>query len=427
METRFGRIRVQVNSEISSAMNHTERLWAPSLKQLVMNCAARMSIGDTYRTVNGFLCRDDHDSIRKRTIEDTVQQEGRKISSAYQSMLEEILPKYGFDPITGKLKDSSALPDEMKVVEYSEARREEMRVKIEKACEKINSATEREDYQIKPADVINEIEVVPADAVVVCTDEVGVSHQKEKRSVNNLATVDDHKNVETTVTYIRSREGTYRLTGDTVHSSLMQTLGFLLYNNLLAGRNLLFFTDGARNLKSEIEALFGFREFTLNLDWYHLEKKCYESFTMALTGGKANFGRNEQIRAGFFGLLWLGKVDTAKEYLKSISPKAIKNQKQIDAISDYLDRKGDNIYCFALRKELGLTNASNQGEKSNDIIVASRQKHNGMSWCDSGSKNMGNISLVISNQEDTQWYTRGQLLFKMTPLSWKASEQMGVA
>ena len=200
METRFGRIRVQVNSEISSAMNHTERLWAPSLKQLGMNCAARMSIGDTYRTVNGFLCRDDHDSIRKRTIEDTVQQEGRKISSAYQSMLEEILPKYGFDPITGKLKDSSALPDEMKVVEYSEARREEMRVKIEKACEKINSATEREDYQIKPADVINEIEVVPADAVVVCTDEVGVSHQKEKRSVNNLATVDDHKNVETTVT-----------------------------------------------------------------------------------------------------------------------------------------------------------------------------------------------------------------------------------
>ena len=128
METRFGRIRVQVNSEISSAMNHTERLWAPSLKQLVMNCAARMSIGDTYRTVNGFLCRDDHDSIRKRTIEDTVQQEGRKISSAYQSMLEEILPKYGFDPITGKLKDPSALPDEMKVVEYSEARREEMRV-----------------------------------------------------------------------------------------------------------------------------------------------------------------------------------------------------------------------------------------------------------------------------------------------------------
>ena len=99
----------------------------------------------------------------------------------------------------------------------------------------------------------------------------------------------------------------------------------------------------------------------------------------------------------------------------------------IDAISDYLDRKGDNIYCFALRKELGLTNASNQGEKSNDIIVASRQKHNGMSWCDSGSKNMGNISLVISNQEDTQWYTRWRLLLKIKTISWKAYEQKVVA
>jgi hypothetical protein len=31
-----------------------------------------------------------------------------------------------------------------------------------------------------------------------------------------------------------------------------------------------------------------------------------------------------------------------------------------------------------VRRELGLRNSSNQGEKANDLLVAARQKHHGM-------------------------------------------------
>ena len=100
----------------------------------------------------------------------------------------------------------------------------------------------------------------------------------------------------------------------------------------------------------------------------------------------------------------------------------VKSQKQLEAIKAYLDRKSPYVYCFALRKQLGLINSSNQGEKSNDLVVASRQKHNGMSWCDSGSANMGNITLIIVNQEDTSWYSERTLPFTMVSPSKEISQ-----
>jgi hypothetical protein len=38
------------------------------------------------------------------------------------------------------------------------------------------------------------------------------------------------------------------------------------------------------------------------------------------------------------------------------------------------------IPVYAVRRQLGLRNSSNRGEKANDLLVAARQKHNGMSW-----------------------------------------------
>ena len=40
-------------------------------------------------------------------------------------------------------------------------------------------------------------------------------------------------------------------------------------------------------------------------------------------------------------------------------------------------------------------NSGNQGENSNDPIVADRQKHNGMSWTNKGCASMGKIRQLI--------------------------------
>jgi hypothetical protein len=66
-----------------------------------------------------------------------------------------------------------------------------------------------------------------------------------------------------------------------------------------------------------------------------------------------------------------------------------------------------------VRKELGLCNSSNRGEKSNDLVVSKRQKHNGMSWSKSGSVALASLTGVARNGEDKRWFKTGKIAFKL--------------
>ena len=72
-----------------------------------------------------------------------------------------------------------------------------------------------------------------------------------------------------------------------------------------------------------------------------------------------------------------------------------------------------------LRDALGLRNSSNRGEKADDLIVANRQKHNGMSWSDAGSSSLASVSAVLHNYEMDNWIKHGmlslQLVTRTTP------------
>ena len=84
-------------------------------------------------------------------------------------------------------------------------------------------------------------------------------------------------------------------------------------------------------------------------------------------------------------LLWHGLVDQAITYLKSLPEAEIKNEDELIHLVQYLAKNRLMIPVYAVRRELGLRNSSNRGEKANDLLVAERQKHNGMSWSLSGS------------------------------------------
>jgi hypothetical protein len=77
-------------------------------------------------------------------------------------------------------------------------------------------------------------------------------------------------------------------------------------------------------------------------------------------------------------MLWLGKINATTDILNNIDEELIKSN--IERLINYFKRNSSNIPCDTLRKELGLRNLSNKGEKANGIIVANRQKYNGMSW-----------------------------------------------
>lgn len=74
-----------------------------------------------------------------------------------------------------------------------------------------------------------------------------------------------------------------------------------------------------------------------------------------------------------------------------------KNDKWLEEQIGYLERKKEMIKCYAVRAKLGLRNSSNPVEKENDILVAQRQKHNGMSWLKNGSGSLSPIKMIFQN------------------------------
>ena len=61
------------------------------------------------------------------------------------------------------------------------------------------------------------------------------------------------------------------------------------------------------------------------------------------------------------------------------------------------------------RHELGLRISSNPVEKANDIVVAQRQKHNGMSWSETGSGALAQISALFHNDGLALWLDENRL------------------
>ena len=100
-------------------------------------------------------------------------------------------------------------------------------------------------------------------------------------------------------------------------------------------------------------------------------------------------------------------------YLESLPESEIKNEEERRNLITYLTRNRPMIPVYAVRKELGLRNSSNRGEKANDLIVADRQKHNGMSWSQAGSVSLASVTALKKNKEYNKWFREREIEFKL--------------
>lgn len=249
-------------------------------------------------------------------------------------------------------------------------------------------------------------------SVNIAVDEVGVKRQKATRTTAvEAAEVNsaEKKYVHTTVAPIATEAGSYGLSGLGVVALLRQLLAFLLANGL-TGRSLMVFVDGQRSLHAALVKVLGcWRSWQVILDWYHLEKRCRENLSLALKG---RLIRN-QVLEHLLALLWDGRVGSALEYLAGLASEQIKNAAELAELIGYLERQRPHIPCYSVRKQLGLCNSSNRGEKENDLVVATRQKHHGMSWSPPGSIALAALATAARNQEVDRWFRTGQIDFKL--------------
>lgn|GEM_PF-1787291 len=165
----------------------------------------------------------------------------------------------------------------------------------------------------------------PAYSVNISVDDVGVTEQKaDGRSRDSVAKESKHY-VQNTVIHIQQGVKKYIIDGLGIRQTMILLTSFLLYNGLLTNKNIIFFADGAPEIKNAIKDIYGWRPYQIILDWYHLKKKCKERLSMALKGSKI---RNDVLKE-VLALLWLGKVDSAALYLLNLDNSKVRNAEEI--------------------------------------------------------------------------------------------------
>lgn len=255
---------------------------------------------------------------------------------------------------------------------------------------------------------------VPYENPEYCTeisiDDVNVKKQEEYRPGGIKSARGKRKYIHNTIAHIsKAHAGKYVLNGPGTKNVLLFLTAFLFHNDL-TGDRIQFFTDGHKMLNDSILKWFSwYKNIGIILDWYHLEKKCKEQLSLALRG---RFIRNE-ILEDLKPLLWYGLIDEAINRLETIDKDSIRQVEKIDKLIAYLKRNRPYIPCYAVRKELGLCNSSAIGEKMNDLVVSSRQKHNGMSWSKAGSIGLATITAIKRNKENEKWFATKSLDFKL--------------
>jgi hypothetical protein len=394
--------------------------------------------------LNRVLLRDNEETIQFRTLANTVEREGELIQEQISKKAETILKTHGFS-VQGKILDGNKgwNPANMQGSHAEESATSESGDQnfekdpqsalgetsdnnkgqtsvivpgsieeelIRKAIEELNVGKEK-DLQIDLSELHETFEDPEQIKANISLDDVLSKKQKESNREKGAPSKDKKEFVKNTVAHLQNGENaSYILNAPGIETIMILVLAFLVHNGSLNETGqLIFFIDGAADLRSAIQSLFlDLLPFKIILDWFHLEKKCKERLSAAMKGKKI---RNK-VLDHITPLLWHGKIDAAISYLEGLNKEDIKNQEEIRLLIGYFERNRSYIPCYALRQKLGLRVSSNRGEKANDLVVSSRQKHNGMSWSTSGSTSLATVTSLHLNDEQSYWLVNHDISFQ---------------
>ena len=368
-----------------------------------LRLVGKLSYRETADVLNRVLHRDESVSVKTSTLEDWVESYGESLSEGYMSKAEEILDSYDIDKQSGIISEGASLPPSVLNPELPAVIGEKQARHL---ITEYNRGRDRMT-KLKYDDQASSIEDGPGKCCYISVDDIGVRFQKPERKGKCKK---GRSFIENTVIHIQAEGKQYTLTAIGMDKAFKLLVAFLLENRLMEDYRLVFFSDGATCIRDNIEKHFGFRQYTIILDWLHLEKKCNEFLSMGIKGPK---DEKLRIKKELASILWTGRHQNAICYLESLKKSQVRNAVKIEELKDYIRRKSPNLTCYALRHELNLRISSNRVEKANDLVVAARQKHNGMSWSKNGSGALAVITATMINGELDRWMTKHRIDYRM--------------
>ena len=380
-----------------------QRLRSRSFCELNLRLVSKLSYRETADVLNRVLHRDESVSVKTSTLEDWVESYGESLSEGYMSKAEEILDSYDIDKQSGIISEGASLPPSVLNPELPAVIGEKQARHL---ITEYNRGRDRMT-KLKYDDLASGIEEGPGKCCYISVDDIGVRFQKPERKGKCKK---GRSFIENTVIHIQAEGKQYTLTAIGMDKAFKLLVAFLLENRLMEDYRLVFFSDGATCIRDNIEKYFGFRQYTIILDWLHLEKKCNEFLSMGIKGSK---DEKQRIKKELASILWTGRHQNAICYLESLKKSQVRNAAKIEELKDYIRRKSPSLTCYALRHELNLRISSNRVEKANDLVVAARQKHNGMSWSKNGSGALAVITVTVINGELDRWMTKHRIDYRM--------------
>lgn len=403
VDCEIGTISVSLEKSATRSLKPKQCLQSGSFRELWLGAVEALSYRGAASIINRLLRRDGDSKLKVSTLKDRVESQGKRLADSYAEKERNILTQYNLDPQEAIVANSTKHLDSICSFHQSTVLGE---ASARKHIADYNRGRET-NLKLKYSDQLSQTETSSQGCCYISIDDIGVRFQKEKRKPGYAK---KRKFLENTVIHIQANNQQYTITAVGMKKAFIRLVAFLLDNHLLEGHRLVFFTDGATIIRDYIETYFGFRQHTIILDWLHLKKKCVEFLSMGVKGTKED---KSQIKKGLIAILWTGRVEKAIKYIDSIKQTNIKNIQKLSELKDYLKRKSPNVVCYALRRELNLRISSNRVEKANDMVVAVRQKHNGMSWSKNGSGALAIITAARINGELDGWIKTGEINFKM--------------
>ncbi len=222
--------------------------------------------------------------------------------------------------------------------------------------------------------------------IVASTDDVGVRRPEKRRWL------------EIRTACVRTATG-YRYLSGGAQAVLQQLyLLLLLCGGLTAKLTLL--GDGARWIatffKTQIACWPGSE---LIMDWYHLGKKCYELTSLIARGRVAK----KALLGQLLYHLWRGQFDEALALLEAYRPQA-KDTDSLEKLITYLSDRRAYLPNYKQRRVQRQYIGSAHVEKANDLLVARRQKHQGMHWREASSDGLVALrTLLLNGGWDLYW------------------------
>lgn len=400
VESEICTIYCNVYGAFSQSLKPKEHLRTYGIEELMAACVSKDSYREGTYLLNRFLHREGEHSFKVKTCADHMVSIGNRLKEQYDSISTQVLAENGFtdDGRTAPADLSDLAPP---AGAFSDA---DPMGFFKERIDEFNTGLP-EEMKIKDKELIGKTETDPGECIYISLDDVGVKHQKDTRKGGGTK---EGKNVENTVIRIKSGEQHYTITAVGMDQALKQLLSFLIFNQQLQTKKLCFFSDGATNIKAGLERYFGSFSYQLRLDWYHLELHLDQALSMALWKGY-----RDALQPVIMSMLWAGNVKDAINFLEALknNKKAVKSQSRLRGAIDYLKRKQPYVDCYGLRKNSHYVNSSNSAEKENDLVVAQRQKHNGMAWSFEGSGSLAVITACQRNGEYETWMRTGKLGF----------------